>query len=237
MGRKKTKKETDNYFGVFEEEMVVKYIQTEDIIKKNKIYEDHLNVPLRKLIESIINTYKLYSTVQSYQDLFEDIVYFLFTKIDKFNPQNGAKAYSYYGTIVKRKLQNIRMTEAKEKKKTILYEDCYEAFAEDERFVYEIDDTDELVESEKRLRIFGEMVEVLKTAIDEDDLSPTDRKVAIAIVQIMQNYKTVFDAKTIKFNKNQVMEVIKNLTNLHSKIINISLKNFKILYLLKKKEK
>jgi hypothetical protein len=60
------------------------------------------------LAENIIHRFKFYYTdVDNLEDLKHDIVTLLLEeKIMKFNPVLGAKAYSYFGTIVKRWLIN-----------------------------------------------------------------------------------------------------------------------------------
>jgi hypothetical protein len=238
MGRKRKEGSINvdlNYFGVFQEQKVVEYLQSDDPIEKSKIYEEHLNLPIRKLVESIINTYKLYSTRDTYQDLFDDTISFLITKMDKFKPERGKKAYSYFGTIVKRKLQYNRIVENKEKTKCLLFEDTYEVFGEDPRFSYQIDEEEIKVDEEaERMKFFDIIIVNLKSDIDENELNDNDTKVGRAIIRIMRDRDLLFDVKTVKFNKNQIIETIKNLTMLNTKEVSESLKFFKKVYILNK---
>jgi hypothetical protein len=62
-----------------------------------------------KLTENIIHTFKFYYTeVSNIEDLQFEVISFLLSKIHLFNPERGAKAYSYFGTIAKRYLILIK---------------------------------------------------------------------------------------------------------------------------------
>ena len=105
MARKKSKA---NYFTAETEEYIKKYNISTDIEYRNKIFTEHIYFPFYKLVENIIHTFKFYYTdVEQIEDLKHEVVTVLLEeKIMKFDPTNGAKAYSYFGTIVKRWLIN-----------------------------------------------------------------------------------------------------------------------------------
>lgn len=105
MARKKSKA---NYFTKETEEYIVKYNESDDHEYRAKIFTDHIYLPFYKLAENIIHTFKFYYTdVDKIEDLKHELVSILLEeKIMKFDPTNGAKAYSYFGTIVKRWLIN-----------------------------------------------------------------------------------------------------------------------------------
>lgn len=103
----KSQPQSKRYFTKSTEEAIVKYNNTLCPIEKSKIYENHIHWPFYKLTENIIHTFKFYhSDVENLEDLQHEIMIFLLDKIHLFNPENGAKAYSYFGTIVKRWLIN-----------------------------------------------------------------------------------------------------------------------------------
>ena len=105
MARKKSKA---NYFTKETEDYIVRYNNSTDVEYRNKIFTDHIYYPFYKLVENIIHTFKFYYTdVEQIEDLKHEVVTVLLEeKIMKFDPTNGAKAYSYFGTIVKRWLIN-----------------------------------------------------------------------------------------------------------------------------------
>ena len=102
------KKSQANYFTKETEDYIVLYNNSDDIEYKNRIFTKHIYLPFYKLAENIIHTFKFYYTdVDQIEDLKHEIVSVLLEeKISKFDPTRGAKAYSYFGTIVKRWLIN-----------------------------------------------------------------------------------------------------------------------------------
>ena len=100
---KKRKPKSKNYFTKETENAIVLYNNTADFNLKSKIYEEKIHYAFFKLTQNIIHTFKFYHTeVDNLEHLQHEIIIFLLSKIHLFNPENGAKAYSYFGTIVKR---------------------------------------------------------------------------------------------------------------------------------------
>jgi hypothetical protein len=105
MEKRKRKENPKNYFTHDTELAINRYNETEDYEIKNKIYEEEIHYPLFKLTQNLIHTFKFYYTEESnLEDLQHEVITFLLTKLHKFDPTNGAKAYSYFGTVAKRYL-------------------------------------------------------------------------------------------------------------------------------------
>ena len=100
MGKRgrKPSKDKKGYFLDEQEEAVVRYINSTDQNERNKIYKTILHPAFCKMVESIMNRYKLYVPDEEFLDTFDDTISFLMTKIELFNPNSGYKAYSYCGT-------------------------------------------------------------------------------------------------------------------------------------------
>jgi len=100
---KKRRKKSKNYFTHDTELAIVRYNNTTDSKIRSKIYEREIHYAFFKLTENIIHTFKFYHTeVNKLEHLQHEIITFLLTKMHLFDPTKGAKAYSYFGTIVKR---------------------------------------------------------------------------------------------------------------------------------------
>ena len=92
-----------NYFTQETENAIVAYNLSEDYSERSQIYDEKIHYAFFKLTQNIIHTFKFYYTeVENIEDLQHEIIIFLLSKIHRFDPSNGAKAYSYFGTIVKR---------------------------------------------------------------------------------------------------------------------------------------
>tara|TARA_Y100000389_G_scaffold88061_1_gene84526 strand:- start:4497 stop:5201 length:705 start_codon:yes stop_codon:yes gene_type:complete len=100
---RKRRKKSKNYFTQETEDYIVKYNNEPDSEIRSKIYETHIHYPFFKLTQNIIHTFKFYHTeVENLEHLQHEIITFLLSKMHLFDPTRGAKAYSYFGTIVKR---------------------------------------------------------------------------------------------------------------------------------------
>jgi hypothetical protein len=99
-----SKPQNKRYFTKNTEDAIIKYNNSTNENERSELYANFIHWPFYKLTENIIHTFKFYHTdgVENLEDLQHEIIVFLLSKIHLFNPNNGAKAYSYFGTIVKR---------------------------------------------------------------------------------------------------------------------------------------
>ena len=99
---KKRRPKSKNYFTKDTENAIVRYNNEPNPEIRSQIYRDEIHYAFFKLTENIIHTFKFYYTeVDQIEHLQHEIITFLLSKLHLFNPDNGAKAYSYFGTITK----------------------------------------------------------------------------------------------------------------------------------------
>ena len=224
-GRKAVK---ENYFDVREENAVRKFLLAESSYEKNKIYNEFLRGPLDKMISSIIRRYKLYRKDMDFTEIHCDTHSFLMTKVDKFKPSKEKKAYSYFGTICKNYLMGQIIKDQKETNRKVSYEDVSESIEERPDMIYHIDD--DVVDTSV---IIFKYIKELKSFIDNENLNDNERKLGYALVDLFDNYETIFSgADNNKFNKNVILLSLREMTNLNTKEIRSSIKRFKKLYIL-----
>lgn len=102
--RKRKPKQTNVYFTQETEDAILRYVSSQDDTERNKIFNEHINYAFHKLAENIIHTFKFYYTeVETIDELKHELVCVLLEKL-KLYKQDKGKAYSYFGTIVKRYL-------------------------------------------------------------------------------------------------------------------------------------
>ena len=186
MPRKKSKA---NYFTSETEEYIKKYNTSTDQKYRNQIFTDHIYLPFYKLAENIIHTFKFYYTdVEQIEDLKHEIVTVLLEeKIMKFDPDNGAKAYSYFGTIVKRWLINYNNKNYKKLKQSTPFSNV-----EDSTYNYSQEDP----EGEVTLAAFMDMwVDEMYTKLDDMFAADQDKTIADAVLTI---FKTRNDLEIFK---------------------------------------
>jgi len=217
-----------NYFDVREEEAVRNFLIAESSQDKNKIYNEFLRGPLDKMISSIIRRYKLYRKDMDFTEIHTDTHSFLMTKVDKFKPDKNKKAYSYFGTICKNYLMGQIIKDQKETNRKISYEDISASLEERADMSYRIDD--DIVETQV---VINEYLKELKDFIELENLNENERKLGYALVDLFDNYETIFSgADNNKFNKNVILLSLREMTNLSTKEIRSSIKRFKKLYMI-----
>jgi hypothetical protein len=134
----KKKKKGIQYFTQDTEDAIVLYNNTTDFELKSRIYNDRIHYGFFKLTENIIHTFKFYYTeVDNIEDLQHEVITFLLSKIHLFNPERGAKAFSYFGTIAKRYLILSNQKNYKKRIDTV----AIDVLEEDENHSYTIDDS------------------------------------------------------------------------------------------------
>jgi len=227
------KRKNEMYFGPNEEEAVIKFLESTNELERNAIFNESLKAPLDKMIESIIRRYKLYRKGETFEDLHSDTVSFLMTKVHKFESGREKKAYSYFGTISKNYILGLLIKDEKYLKQTSSYEDLTENLEEREDLTYVIDsDSFSMDEFIKKL------IDDIKFELNDDELpskkklTDNEKKVGYALIEILEHWETAFESMNggSKYNKNSVLETMRNYTNLSTKDIRLAMKRYKDLY-------
>ena len=223
---KKKKQNTENYFDIREENAVRMFLTASTFEEKNKIYNEFLRFPLDKMISSIIRRYKLYRKDMDFIEIHTDTHSFLMTKIDKFSPSKEKKAYSYFGTICKNYLMGQILKDQKETNRKISYEDISGDLENAPQMIYYLD-----IEQPEEVNLIPILIDYIKEIIEENELNESELKLGLSLVEILENYETIFPATdNNKFNKNVILLSLREMTNMSTKEIRASMKKFKKLY-------
>lgn len=228
MARKK--KETENYFGDFQEDMFIKFVESKDERERNEIFKNYLEVPFTTMIESIIRRYSLFVPNEEFSDTLNDTMSNLLTKVSNFSKEKGCKAYSYCGTICKNYLVWRRTMAMRDQNTNIQYEDAYNDLYNDDRFMANITETktqelNNLIEASRKKVL--EMVDnPEKYSLNEKEI-----KVGKSLAYIIENWETMFfEMGSNKFNKSSVIYYLKEMTGFTTTEIRNSMKKFKDAY-------
>jgi hypothetical protein len=223
MPRKRTQK---IYFGEEQEQAVVRYLQSENENEKNKIFNEYLREPLIIMVESIIRRYKLYRKDLEFQEIHDDTMSFLLTKINKFDHTKNHKAYSYFGTICKNYLMGAIQKDTKEQNRQISYDDISSSIEDSYELSYTID---EYVLDYRD--VINKLITDLEDFIEKEDLTENEQKLGYALLEIFGNFDRIFQVGDgNKFNKNLILLSLREMTSLNTKEIRMSIKRYKKLY-------
>jgi hypothetical protein len=206
MERKTTS--TNYYFTQETEDAIVKYNTSSDPVYKSKLFTQHLYYPFYKMAENIIHTFKFYyMDVDDIEDLKLDVVTMIVEeKLQGFNPENGAKAFSYFQTIIKRWLINYNNNNYKKIKQIGSFEEVHESYVIEEEEIYS-----------KRIRLTDLVDEFIrKCYTDFEELFPreSEREVADAVLTI---FRTRHDIDI--FKKKALYIYIREITDCETPVL------------------
>ena len=193
----------DNYYFTQEtEDAIIRYNASSDPIFRNQIFTKEIYYPFYKLAENIIHTFKFYYLdVDSIEDLKLDVVSMLVEeKIYRFDATNGAKAFSYFQTIVKRWLINYSNKNYKKLKQIGSFEETEDSY-----------ETEGIDISERKVAlasIVNFFVESSYQNMNEIFPKEQDQKVADAILTL---FKTRHDLEI--FRKKALYIYIREMTD------------------------
>jgi hypothetical protein len=204
---KKRKKKSKNYFTQETEDYIVLYNSldpVEDSKQRSRIYEEYIHYAYFKLTQNIIHTFKFYHTeVENLEHLQHEIITFLLSKIHLFDPSRGAKAYSYFGTIVKRWL--ILYT-TKNYSKKIKKTDITELSKEGSTHSYNMEDNFIKSDLDRYLDIY---IEHVSENIYELFPKKNDAQIADAILELFRKREDleVFNKKALYIYIREMVDV------------------------------
>lgn len=249
MRKKGIKKEF--YFDVAQEEAVLKYINEDDAIKKNEIYEKYLKKPFQIMIESILRKYPIHIGNYEMEEIEANALSHLVEQMVKFKPNTitksgkKTKAYSYCQTIIRNYYKDHSKKSYAEKKINLPFDDFVDEIDKDIEYNYEMEYNEEFVRLDKLINC---VIESIEDIIDNNDENMKKNEIIVgeAIMNVLKNWNILFledtpEGKynkrvTNKFAKNKILLYLKEQTGLSTKEIRTSIKPFKDVYFLLKKD-
>ena len=202
--KKKRRPKSKNYFTQDTEDAIVLYNNTECSEIRSKIYDKEIHYAFFKLTQNIIHTFKFYHTeVENLEHLQHEIIVFLLSKIHLFDPTRGAKAYSYFGTIVKRWLILYNTKNYSKKIKKVPVDVLT---GEHSTHTYKMGDEEVKTDLDKYIDIF---VDHVTSNIFELFPKKNDAQIADAILELFRKRETieVFNKKALYIYIREIIDV------------------------------
>jgi len=235
------------YFAEREEKAVIDYINSTSSEEKNRIYNQILIEPFRKMIQSILRRYPIHIGNYDMGEVEENALTHLIEHMVKFNPNkitktgNKTKAYSYCQTIIRNYYKDHGKKSYTEKKINLSYDDYIDEINENVEYSYEI----EMDKQNQLEELINCVVKKIEDRIDTDTtMKKNEVIVGDAIINVLKNWHILFmedtpEGKynkrvTNKFAKNKVLLFLKEQTGLSTKEIRIAIKPFKEIYFIEK---
>ena len=93
-------KNSKKYFTKVHEDAIIEYNNSTDYERREELYRTLIEPPLSEMVDKIVFTYR-FTTLPNIDTLREDCKVWLTTVLDKFKPEKGSKAFSYFSVITK----------------------------------------------------------------------------------------------------------------------------------------
>ena len=198
---RKRRPKSKNYFTKDTEQAIVRYNNEPDPEIRSQIYRDEIHYAFFKLTENIIHTFKFYYTeVDQIEHLQHEVITFLLSKLHLFNPDNGAKAYSYFGTITKNWLIVYNTKNYKKRVQKAPVDELYK----DDNYSYNMGEEKE----KEKLGIFIDTyVKYVEDRFDKFFPKGNDAKVADAILELFRKRENleIFNKKALYIYIREIM--------------------------------
>jgi hypothetical protein len=203
----RTAKRSNDYFTKEHEQAILDYCSTTDNQIRTKLYMQFIGPAFNEMVDKIVFTYK-FTTLPDIDFLREDCKVWLTTILDKYNPDSGSKAFSYFSVITKNWFIHKVKKTAEQNRRETLYEDIMNVSEHDNLTV----EHGYFVEREEQ-----EFWTAFWSEVDtwsDLDLKDNERRVVEAIKILMK------DPDSIEiFNKKAIYLYIREITGLNTKQI------------------
>ena len=212
------------YFTKGTEEAIVTYTTINNKQLKDRFYVQNIRIPIRQLIEAVIQRYKFHNTGLDFKDLIDDCEGFLLTHYPKYQSSKG-RAFSYFTVILRNYLQLLSRKNLQGLKATVEIADDW--FIHDnldpnfEAIFIDNNKIGETVENRDNSLFINKLIEAIKKRCGEGYpfCTPKDQIVYDSLILVLEYY-SVLEI----FNKKYLLFILREMTNLKTKSISISLK-------------
>ena len=217
--KKKRRKRTKRlYFTKVHEEAIIQYALTRDRFERDRLYRTLIQPAFSEMVDKIIYTYK-FNNLPNIEVLADECKIWLTTILDKFDPDKGHKAFSYFSVITKNWFIQKVKKNTKRLQREVRCDDVYHE-VENEQFV-----TKNHYEDDRAQREFWD---ALTSEIDgwkQMPLKENEQKTILAIEDLMSSIEDIEI-----FNKKAIYLYLREISGLNTKQLVASLSNIKKRY-------
>jgi len=222
--RARRKRRNNHYFTQVHEDAIIRYAKSSCQRERTELYVQFIRPAFNEMVDKIVFTYK-FTNLPNCDSLRDECKIWLMTILDKYDPNKGSKAFSYFSVITKnwfihkvkkQQKQNLREVDLDNISKS--YEE--EFLSTDQSYI-----TDRL-QDEFWTSFYDEL-----SSWDPEQMKENDLKVYKAITILFES-KDDIDI----FNKKAIYLYLREITGLNTKQIVNSLKKFRKKYFIFKEE-
>jgi hypothetical protein len=218
MKTKRRKKKSNHYFTKDHENAILEYCETDCQRRKTEIYVTMLQPAFSEMVDKIVFTYK-FTTLPNIDSLREECKVWLMTILDKFQPDRGHKAFSYFSVITKNWFIHKVKKQQRKNQRELVFDKVPKAYEEEYLSTDESWLTDKIQEE-----FWNSFYESMKEW-DAEELKGNDERVYKAIMVLFESKDDIEI-----FNKKAIYLYLREITGLNTKQVVNSLNKFRGYY-------
>jgi len=216
--KKKRTRRKNYYFTSDHEEAIIRYARINDQRERTQLYIEYIQPAFNEMVDKIVFTYK-FTNLPNCDSLREECKIWLMTILDKYDPNKGSKAFSYFSVITKNWFIHKVKRQQKRNKREIDYDNISKAYEE------EFLSTNESYVTVREEEEFWTSFYKELSSWDTSQMKENDLKVYQAITILFESKEDI-DI----FNKKAIYLYLREITGLNTKQIVNSLKKFRKKY-------
>tara|TARA_Y100001937_G_scaffold64545_1_gene88358 strand:- start:5755 stop:6507 length:753 start_codon:yes stop_codon:yes gene_type:complete len=206
--RRRRKRTKNLYFTKVHERAIIEYCSTQDIRIRTELYESLIQPAFSEMVDKIIFTYK-FNILPNIDFLKDDCKIWLTTILNKYDPNKGSKAFSYFSVVTKNWFIHKVKQNSKKMKREVSFENLVENGGPD------ILGTTDNSESYLYQTIEKEFWESLLETMDSWDVPNLKKNEKIVLDAVRVLFHNIEDIEI--FNKKAVYLYLRELTGLNTK--------------------
>jgi len=217
----KAAKQARMYFNQNTQAAIVAYQKADSKRERDQLYVKGIMPAFEKLVENLINIHKFTSLHDTYDDLKNDCVNFLFETIGKFDGNRGTNAFSYFNVVAKNWLI-IRTKQKNQRIRRSVSMDDPEALSVNEQRIIEEHSTipgqDVVLENEYSAKAVLTMLYEIRSKVK------TENELA-CINSIITIFENIDDIDLL--NKSAILLYMRELSSLSPKQLTTTMQSIK----------
>lgn len=219
--RRRGKKGGKLYFTPLTQAAIVEYQASVDLKRREELYVKEIFPAFEKLVENLINIHKFSGLYDSYDDLKNDCVTFLFENIRKWDPNRGTLAFSYFNIVAKNWLIIRTKQKSVRLKRNVSMDDTEAITAREMKLIEDynvIPSQDVIIEGQNFVASLNEMLQTIRGSVK----SQNELACMNSIITIFENIDNID-----LLSKSAVLLYIRELSGLTPKQLTATLHSLK----------
>ena len=205
---RRRKRAKNLYFTKVHEQAIITYCKSESYRERSKLYEDLIQPAFSEMVNKIIFTYK-FNILPNIDQLRDDCKVWLTTILNKYDPDKGSKAFSYFSVVTKNWFIHKVKQNSKKIKKEVSFENLVENGGAD--ILGTTDPSESYLEQRIELEYWNTLLENLDRW-DTGSLKANEKAVLDAVKILLHNIEDIEI-----FNKKAIYLYLRELTGLNTK--------------------